>query len=68
MAARGQPIQYKVYPNTTHGFDSPGAGLQGRQIYHGTRGPFLYRYNPDATEDAWREVEALFNRHLKNPN
>jgi len=68
LRARGQPILYKVYPNTTHSFDSPLWGLQGRQIRHGTRGPFLYRYNPDATEDAWREVKAMFDRHLKTPN
>ncbi len=68
LRARGQPIQYKVYPNTTHSFDASIWGLQGRQIHHGTRGPFLYRYNPDATDDAWREVKALFDRHLKNPN
>jgi dienelactone hydrolase len=68
LRARGQPILYKVYANTTHSFDSPIWGLQGREIRHGTRGPFLYRYNPDATEDAWHEVRALFDRHLKNPN
>ena len=62
LKARGQPISYKVYPNTTHAFDWRILGLQER------RGPFLYRYNPDATEDAWRDVKALFERHLKNPH
>jgi dienelactone hydrolase len=63
--ARGQPVSYKVYPDTTHAFDSPIWGSEGRRISHGARGPFLYRYNPAATEDAWRETEAFFARHLK---
>lgn len=63
--ARTGRVTYKVYPNTTHAFDDPTHGTQGRQIYHGARGPFLYRYNPEATEDAWRTMKALFDRELK---
>jgi dienelactone hydrolase len=65
LRARGQPISYKLYPETTHSFDSQRWGTQGRQIFHGARGPFLYRYNPEATEDAWRETQAFFDRYLR---
>ena len=66
LKAQGRPVAYKVYPDTTHSFDDPFNGTGGRQIYHGTRGPFLYRYNPEATEDAWREMKALFDRELRS--
>ena len=65
LKARGHPIDYKLYPNTTHAFDYAVFGLQGREIYHGTRGPFLYRYNPEATEDAWRVTQDFLNRRLR---
>ena len=62
----GEPVSYKVYPNATHMFDSAEMGPRGLQIWHGSRGPFLYRYSPDATEDAWGEVRAMFDRYLKD--
>jgi len=37
-------------------------------IRHGARGPFLYRYSPEATEDSWREVRAFFDRNVRAPN
>ncbi|MBI3374302.1 MAG: dienelactone hydrolase family protein [Betaproteobacteria bacterium] len=63
MKAEGKPIGYKLYPDTTHAFDSPENGLAGRKV----RGQFFYRYNPAATEDAWRELAAFFGRNLKAP-
>lgn len=60
MKAQGKPIDYKLYPDTTHAFDSRENGLAGRTV----RGRYFYRYNPVATEDAWREVKALFEREM----
>lgn len=65
LRVAGAPVAYKIYPETTHAFDEPAYGTIGRNIMAGTRGPFLYRYNPDATEDAWREMKVLFDRELK---
>ena len=65
LKARGKDVTYRVYPKTTHSFDSRVWGTQGRSIYHGARGPFLYRYNPEATEESWRDMKALFDRELK---
>ena len=65
LRARGKDVTYKVYPDTTHSFDESNWGSEGRTIYHGSRGPFLYRYNPEATEDAWRTMHAFFDRVLK---
>ncbi len=65
VKASGRPIDYRLYPKTTHSFDDPFNGIQGRTIYHGARGPFTYRYNPEATKDTWRETKALFDRELK---
>jgi dienelactone hydrolase len=62
----GEPTSYKVYPNTTHMFDSVEIGPQGREIWHGSRGPFVYRYNSDVTQDAWGEVRTMFDRYLKD--
>lgn len=63
MKAEGKPINYKLYPDTTHSFDSREIGLAGRTV----RGRFFYRYNPAATEDAWRELKDFFGRNLKRP-
>ena len=65
LKARGLDVRYKVYADTTHGFDQQGFGTEGRNVYHGTRGPFFYRYNPQATEDAWGEIKAMFDRELQ---
>jgi len=64
LAARGQPIAYKLYPDTTHYFDAKENGLEGRRNQSGV----LYRYSPGATEDAWREVKALFDHEVKGAN
>jgi dienelactone hydrolase len=61
LRAQGRPISYKVYPETTHAFDGPEFGIQGRRMPRG----YFYRYNPVATEDAWRELRTLFARELK---
>ena len=60
----GKPISYKLYPDTTHAFDDARNGIQGRSI-PSDRGSFFYRYSPQATEDAWIEVKALFDRELR---
>lgn len=65
LRAQGQPIAYKLYPNTTHGFDQSEFAGEGRMVVQPGRGSFLYRYNPEATEDAWRETQAFFARTVK---
>lgn len=64
----GKPVAWKVYPGTTHAFDVAAFGLQPFISHAGIRGTFVYKYNPEATEDAAREVRALFARHLKPPS
>ena len=68
LRAKGRPVSYKVYSETTHSFDDPRWGTEGKQIMHGTRGPFFYRFNPEARDDAWREMKALFGARLGNGN
>jgi dienelactone hydrolase len=60
LRKRGQPIRYTLFADTTHGFDMSNMGLDGQV----RPGGHLYRYSPDATEAAWREVKALFDREL----
>lgn len=57
----GQPIAYRLYPDTTHAFDSRENGLQGRRVPRG----FFYRYSPTATEESWYELRGFLQRHLR---
>ena len=57
LAARGQPVSHKVYPNATHGFDQTSS--VGQRI----RG-YLYLYDKPATDDAAEEMRRFFQRHL----
>jgi dienelactone hydrolase len=61
MKTQGKPISYKLYPETTHAFDNKENGLAGRRVPSG----YFYRYNPQATEDSWRELKAFFDREIK---
>lgn len=60
LKAQGRPIDYKVYPDTTHSFDGAMWGLQGKRI-----GGYLYRYNPEATEDSWALARTFLDRELR---
>lgn len=62
---RGLPVFWKVYPGTTHAFDL--AHLGNRTLIREVpgRGKFTYRYNPEATEDAWKEASAFLGQHVK---
>jgi len=57
----GRPVSIKVYPGTTHAFDS--ANL-GSSPWRNPRG-YVYRYNPDATADAAKMSRDFFARSLK---
>lgn len=63
VRSRGRPISLKLYPNATHGFDMRNYGLEGRRNPQG----YFYRYDPDATANSWREVNAFFARELATP-
>jgi dienelactone hydrolase len=65
IAERGRPIAWKVYPGTTHSFDSSIMGNRPftRPLPGGRT--TTYRYNRESTEDAWRESREFLARHLK---
>ena len=65
IAERGRPIAWKVYPGTTHSFDSSIMGDRSftRPLPGGRT--TTYRYNRQSTEDAWRESREFLARHLK---
>ncbi|MBM3506021.1 MAG: hypothetical protein FJX65_19465 [Alphaproteobacteria bacterium] len=65
VRAKGAPVTHKVFANTAHSFDNREHGEVGRQIFHGARGPFFYRHNPRATEEAYRDLKEMFARELK---
>lgn len=65
LRAAGRPVSWKLYPDATHGFDLSFLGSQPYVSAAGARGTFVYRYHPEATADAIREVSAHFARHLK---
>jgi dienelactone hydrolase len=60
LKAQGAPIDYKVYPDTTHSFDNFGWGTEGKKI-----GRYFYRYNPAATDDSWALARIFLDRELK---
>lgn len=64
--SRGQPVSYKTYPDATHSFDNPLWGVAGRQVQSGSRGAFVYRYSPAATEESARDLRSLLDQYLKN--
>jgi dienelactone hydrolase len=53
-----RPVEYVVYPNTTHGFDQ--SWMRGDVTYLG----HLMRYDPVATGDALTRIRSFLQRHL----
>jgi dienelactone hydrolase len=63
LAARGMPVSWKLYPNTTHAFDN---SLMGDKVFKRSAGgrTFHYRYSAKSVEDAWRDTRAFLAKHL----
>lgn len=62
--AAGAPVQWHVYPDTTHAWDkaeqdgfSKSSPITGEVV--------VYRYNKEATEDAMKRVFDFLQRHVK---
>jgi dienelactone hydrolase len=61
--AKGQPVSWKLYPNATHGFDFAHLGKQPMKVQTGKR-VATYRYNPEATTEAGRDLQNFLTRHM----
>jgi dienelactone hydrolase len=64
VAARGVPVSWKLYPDTTHAFDN---SLLGDKVFKRSSGgrTFTYRNNAKSVEAAWRDSREFLSRHLK---
>jgi dienelactone hydrolase len=63
--ARGLPVEWKLYPNTTHGFDFSNLGDKPLIIRRpGAGGTITYRYNAAAVQDAWALSQAFYARNF----
>ena len=63
MAAKGMPVSWKLYPNTTHSFDNSLMGDRPFTRQSGGR-TFTYRYNAKSVEQAWGDSREFLARHL----
>jgi dienelactone hydrolase len=70
-AAKGMPVEFKVFAGATHSFDSSILGDKGYEFWQGRgewRTRIVYRYNREAVEESWRLALAFFARHGAGPN
>jgi dienelactone hydrolase len=66
--ARGLPVEWKVYPGTTHGFDFSGLGDKPLVIRRpGSGETITYRYNAAAVADSWALSQAFYSRSFAVP-
>jgi dienelactone hydrolase len=63
LAAKGVPVSWKLYPDTTHAFDSSSLGDRAFTRQAGAR-TFTYRYNAKSVEAAWRDSREFLARHM----
>lgn len=63
LAARGMPVSWKLYPDTTHGFDHSLLGDTAFKRSAGGR-TFTYRYNAKSVEQAWRDTREFMTRYV----
>jgi dienelactone hydrolase len=61
-AAKGMPVEYKVFPGTTHAFDHSLMGDKPVVLRYGNR-TVTHRYNRDSVEAAWRLTLDFLGRH-----
>jgi dienelactone hydrolase len=61
MKAAGKPVDWHIYPNTTHGWDK---AENNGYIYRAPSGENMtYRYDAQVTRDATQRMIAFFNLH-----
>lgn len=61
MRATGKPVEWHIYPKTTHAWDKR---EHNGYVYRTTSGDSMrYRYDPDVTQDATDRMIAFFNKH-----
>jgi dienelactone hydrolase len=59
MKVAGKPVQWHVYPNTTHGWDK---AENNGYVYRAANGETMtYRYDETVTKDAIHRMIAFFN-------
>ena len=66
-AAKGLPVEFAVFPGTTHAFDNSLMGDKPIVIQQGREKTVTHRYNKQAVEAAWRLILAFLERHLGAP-
>jgi dienelactone hydrolase len=61
-AAKGMPVELKVFPGTTHSFDHSLMGGKPVVVPRG-RHTITYRYNREAVEESWKLMLDFLARH-----
>jgi dienelactone hydrolase len=61
MKAAGKPVEWHVYPKTTHGWDK--AEHNGHVFRTNAGETMAYRYDAEVTRDATARMIGFFNRH-----
>jgi dienelactone hydrolase len=62
-AAKGLPVEVKVFPGTTHAFDHSLMGDKPVVVPQGRR-TITYRYNRPAVEESWKLMQDFLARHV----
>jgi dienelactone hydrolase len=62
-AAKGMPVEYKVFPGTSHAFDHSLMADKPFVFQQGGR-TVTYRYNRESVEAAWRLTLDFLGRHV----
>lgn len=65
QAARGQPVEWHVYPGATHCWDCSSLDNYSKTDFRGVR--VTYRFNKELTEDASRKVFEYLAARFKRP-
>ena len=61
MKAAGKPVDWHIYPGTTHGWDK---AENNGYVYRAPTGETMaYRYDAQVTQDATQRMIAFFNLH-----
>jgi dienelactone hydrolase len=66
-AAKGMPVEYTVFPRTTHAFDHSLMGDKASVFRQGGR-TITHRYNRESVEAAWRLTLDFLGRRLPAPS
>jgi len=61
MKAAGKPVEWHIYPKTTHGWDQ---AEHSGHVYRTNSGETMsYRHDAEVTRDATARMIEFFNRH-----